>query len=315
MELRQLRYFVAIAEEGNFSRAAKRLHVSQPPLSTQMKSLEEELGISLLTRSNRGVSLTAAGAVFFQETRAILARLEHAKQKVLQVNQGDIGLLAVGFVSIADYGILPPALKNFRASFPLVEVQLHELTTDAQIRDLRAGRLDLGIGLAPVDEPDLEFEGVLQEELVLAAPSGHRHPALKGDGAVDLRALSKASFIVPPRDIAPGLYDLTISLCQASGFAPSITQHARQMQTVIGLVSSGMGFALVPASVRNLKRTGVVYRPLRGSAALVELGILRLRGVASALNDRFVEALNSAAGPAGMRGAAEIRSRDGNHHD
>ena len=299
MELRQLRYFVAIAEEGNFSRAAKRLHVSQPPLSTQMKSLEDELGVRLLTRSNRGVSLTAAGLVFFEETRAVLARLEHAKTKALQANQGDIGMLAIGFVSIADYGILPPALKNFRANFPLVEVQLHELTTDAQIRDLRAGRLDLGIGLAPVDEPDLEFEGVLQEALVLAAPSGHRHPALKGDGPVDLRTLSKASFIVPPRDIAPGLYDLTISLCQSCGFAPSITQHARQMQTVIGLVSSGMGFALVPASVRNLKRTGVVYRALRGNPALVELGILRLRAPESALKEHFVAALKSAAGPAG----------------
>ncbi len=299
MELRQLRYFIAIAEEGNFSRAAKRLHVSQPPLSTQMKSLEEEIGVPLLTRSNRGVSLTAAGSVFFEETRAVLARLEHAKKKALGAGRGDIGMLAVGFVSIADYGTLPPALKSFRASFPLVEVQLHELTTDAQIRDLRAGRLDLGIGLGPVEEPDLEFEGILQEELVLAAPSGHRHPALKGDGAVDLRALSKASFIVPPRDIAPGLYDLTISLCRSCGFAPSITQHARQMQTVIGLVSSGMGFALVPASVRNLKRTGVVYRPLRGKAARVELGILRLRAAGGALQDRFIDALKNAAGPAG----------------
>jgi DNA-binding transcriptional LysR family regulator len=300
VELRQLRYFVAIAEECNFSRAAKRLHVSQPPLSTQMKSLEEEIGVPLLTRSNRGVSLTAAGAAFFEETRVVLARLEQAKKRALGAGRGDIGLLAIGFVSIADYGILPPALKSFRASFPLVEVQLHELTTDAQIRDLRAGRLDLGIGLGPVDEPDLEFEGVLQEALVLAAPSGHRHPALKGDGPVDLRALSKASFIVPPRDIAPGLYDLTISLCRSCGFAPSITQHARQMQTVIGLVSSGMGFALVPASVRNLKRTGVVYRPLRGKAALVELGILRLRGAMSALNGRFVDALKNAAGSAAM---------------
>jgi DNA-binding transcriptional LysR family regulator len=303
VELRQLRYFIAIAEEGNFSRAAKRLHVSQPPLSTQIKSLEEELGVRLLERSNRGVSLTAAGAIFFEETRAVFARLEHAKSKALRADRGDIGMLSIGFVSIADYGILPPALKNFRSSFPLVEVQLHELTTDAQIRDLRAGKLDLGVGLAPVDESDLEFEGILREELLLAAPSGQRHPAMKGDGAIDLRALSKASFIVPPRDIAPGLYDLTISLCRSSGFAPRITQHARQMQTVIGLVSCGMGFALVPSSVCNLKRTGVQYRQLRGKAALVELGILRLSTTDSALKDHFIEALRSAAGAASTRPA------------
>lgn len=293
MELRQLRYFVAISEEGSFSRAAERLHVSQPPLSTQIKSLEDELGAPLFERSNRGVSLTTAGAVFYEEVRAVLARLEHARSKTLQADRGDVGMLCIGFVSIADYGILPPALKSFRSRFPRVDVQLHELTTDAQIRELRAARLDLGIGLAPVEEPELQFTSLLHEELVLAAPAGH--PETRGDGAIDLRVLSKASFIVPPRDVAPGLYDLTISHCRSFGFAPRITQHARQMQTVIGLVSCGMGFALVPSSVRNLKRTGVRYRRLRGRPALIELGILRLRNSGSALLENFAETLNAAA--------------------
>jgi DNA-binding transcriptional LysR family regulator len=293
VELRQLRYFVAVVEEGGFSRAAERLHISQPPLSTQIKGLEDEVGVRLFERSNRGVSVTAAGAVFYEEVVAVLARLEHARNKTLQVGRGDVGSLSVGFVSIADYGILPPALKSFRAQFPLVEVHLHELTTDAQIRELRAATLDLGIGLAPVDEADLEFTSVLREELVLAAPSGH--PALKRDGAIDMRALAKDSFIVPPRDVAPGLYDLTISYCRSFGFAPQIGQSARQMQTVIGLVSCGMGVALVPSSVRNLKRTGVQYRELRGKPALIELGILRMRDSASPLRENFVAALNSAA--------------------
>ncbi|HVW68032.1 MAG TPA: LysR family transcriptional regulator [Steroidobacteraceae bacterium] len=293
MELRQLRYFIAIAEEGNLSRAAGRLHVSQPPLSTQMKSLEEELGVQLLERSNRGVTLTAAGAVFLEEARALLARLEHARSKAVRAGRGAVGTLAIGFVSIADYSILPHTLKRFRAGFPQVEVQLHELTTDVQIRELRSARLDVGIALAPVDEPDLEFECVQREELLLALPAGH--PAAKSPGAIDLRALSKASFIVPPREIAPGLYDLTISRCRSSGFIPQITQQARQMQTVIGLVSCGMGVALVPASVRNLKRTGVQYRQLRGKAAVVELGILRLRNTVEPIREHFVEVLRSAA--------------------
>lgn len=289
MELRQLRYFVAVAEESSFSRAAERLHLSQPPLSTQIKSLERDIGAQLLERSNRGVSLTAAGSVFYKEAQAVLARLEQARSRALQADRGEVGTLSIGFVSIADYGILPPALRSFRAHFPLVEVQLHELTTDAQIRALRAAGLDLGIGLAPVDEPDLEFKRLLREELVLAAPSGH--PAAKGTDAVDLRALSKADFIVPPRDVAPGLYDLTISHCRSFGFAPRIVQNARQMQTVIGLVSCGMGVALVPSSMRNLKRTGVHYRRLRGKPALIELGILRLRNSGSPLRDNFIEAL------------------------
>jgi DNA-binding transcriptional LysR family regulator len=292
VELRQLRYFVAIAEEGSFSRAAQRLYISQPPLSTQIKALELEIGAQLLDRSNRGVSLTAAGQVFYQEIRAVLSRLEGARHKTLEADRGDVGMLSIGFVSIADYSILPPALKSFRAQFPLVVVQLHELTTDAQIGELRGARLDLGLGLAPVEEPDLEFKSVLREELVLAAPAGYA--AARGDG-VDLRTLAKASFIVPPRDIAPGLYDLTISRCRAAGFAPRIVQNARQMQTVIGLVSCGMGLALVPASVRNLKRTGVSYQHLRGRPALIELGILRLRGSEHRLRQRFVDALQAAA--------------------
>jgi DNA-binding transcriptional LysR family regulator len=292
VELRQLRYFVAIAQAGSFSRAAERVHVSQPPLSTQMKSLEQEIGTQLLVRTNRGVSLTSSGQIFYEEIRALLARLDSVRDKTLQAGRGDVGMLAVGFVSIADYGILPPALKSFRTQFPLVEVQLHELTTDAQIRELRASRLDLGLGLAPVAEPDLTFQSILREELVLAAPADY--PSAKGD-VVDLRTLSKASFIVPPRDIAPGLYDLTISRCRTAGFAPRIVQNARQMQTVIGLVSCGMGVALVPASVRNLKRSGVRYQRLRGRPALVELGILQRRESDNCLEQNFLHALQNAA--------------------
>ena len=301
MELRQLRYFVTVAEEGNFSRAAGRLFISQPSLSTQVKSLEAELGVRLFDRSNRGVTLTPAGRVFFEETRAVLARLQHARHLAQQADRDNVGLLAIGFVSIADYGILPPALKSFRALFPLVEVQLHELTTDAQIREVRAARLDLGLGLGPVDEADIEFELLHRERLVMALPAVH--PASKGQGPVDLRILSQESFIVPPRDVAPGLYDLTLGCCRSAGFAPRITQHARQMQTVIGLVSAALGVALVPSSVRDLKRTGVRYRPIRGKPALIDVGILRPRHSVNALREHFVETLRN-AGRAARRNAA-----------
>lgn len=294
MDLRQLRYFVAVAEERSFSRAALRLHVSQPPLSTQLKALEEELGVRLLDRTNRGVALTTAGQVFFDETRAVLARLERGKEKARNAGRGEVGTLSIGFVSIADYGILPPALKEFRSLFPGVEVQLHELTTDAQVREIRASRLDLGIGLGPVEATDLLFEPVIQEKLVLAAPTGHR--LIRDGKAVDLKTLSNESFVIPPRDIAPGLFDLIISRCSAAGFAPRITQQARQMQTVISLVSCGMGFALVPASVQNLRRKGVQYRPLHGPAATIDIGILRSRDDDEPLSAHFVSTLLRVAG-------------------
>ncbi|WP_273456729.1 LysR family transcriptional regulator [Nevskia ramosa] len=301
MDLRQLKYFIAVAEERSFSRAALRLHVSQPPLSTQLKALEDELGVRLLDRTNRGVSLTAAGQVFFDEMRAVLARLERGKEMARNAGRGDVGTLSIGFVSIADYGILPPALKEFRSLYPGVEVHLHELTTDAQVREIRAARLDLGIGLGPLDAPDLHFEAVAQEQLMLAAPTGHR--LSRGDKAVDLKTLANESFIIPPRDIAPGLFDLIIGECRAAGFAPRITQQARQMQTVISLVACGMGFALVPASVQNLRRQGVQYRPLQGAAAAIELGILRPRDDDDPVSRNFVETLlrvaQTANGPTG----------------
>ncbi len=293
MDLRQLRYFIAVAEELSFSRAAERLHVSQPPLSVHVKGLEEDLGIRLFDRSNRGVTLTAAGQVFYDEIRTVLRRLEQARLKAQNAGRGERGTLSIGFVSIADYGVLPPALKRFREEFPQVEVQLHELTTDAQIREIRGGRLDLGIGLGPVEEADLVFETLLRESLLLAAPTGHR--LLKASGAVRLKSFANESFIIPPRDIAPGLYDLIISQCHASGFAPRINQHARQMQTVIGLVSSGMGFALVPSSVKNLKRPGVQYRGLRGSTASVALGLLRAQDDDNPLSNNFVAVVKSVA--------------------
>jgi DNA-binding transcriptional LysR family regulator len=299
VDLRQLRYFIAVAEERNFSRAARRLHISQPPLSTQIMMLEEELGTRLFERSNRGVSLTAAGSVFYEEMRAVLVRFEHGKTRTRQAGQGNVGTLSIGFVSIADYGILPPALKEFRTRFPAVEVQLHELTTDAQIRELRVGRLDLGIALGPIQETDLAFETVLHEELVLAVPAGQLEARKKG--ALDLRAFAKHDFIIPPRDIAPGLYDLIVSRCNASGFVPRITQHARQMQTVISLVAAGMGVALVPSSVQNLKRAGVDYRRLRGTSSAIEIGILRLPDVDNPLPNNFTALLKQIRDGAGAR--------------
>lgn len=277
MELRHLRYFVAIAEEGSFLKAAERLHISQPPLSTQVRDLEEELGTPLLLRSSRGIALTAAGQAFYAEAQAILARVQHARVATARAARGEQGRLGIGFVSIVDYSFLPPALKRYRAAYPDVDVTLHELTTDAQLKELSAERIDVGIALAPVDAPQMAFHSLCTEPLVLALASDHPL-AQRRRRRVDARALAREPFVMIPRALAPGYHDLFVSYCRSLGFAPVIAQQAAQMQTVISLVSNHFGVALVPASLRNLQRTGVTYLPLAGEQPCIGIGLVHRAG-------------------------------------
>ncbi|HYN27532.1 MAG TPA: LysR substrate-binding domain-containing protein [Burkholderiales bacterium] len=276
MELRHLRYFVTVAEELHFGRAAEKLHISQPPLSMQIRSLEEELGVMLLHRTQRHVSLTQAGQVFLQEARQILARLEQAVLMTRRAGRGEIGELAVGFISVADYNVLPVVLREFRQRFPLVNLTLRESTTDAQIRDLLGGRIDVGFVLPPIDEPALQSVCIVREPLVAALPD--RHPLARRPGKLTLAKLKEAPFILFPRPMAPGLYDDVVSFCRAAGFSPRVEQEAIQMQTIVSLVSAELGVALIPASLTNLRRTGVTYKALREASPLTEIHLAWRRG-------------------------------------
>lgn len=270
-ELRHLRYFVAVAEELHFGRAAERLHMSQPPLSMQIQALERSLGVQLLVRTQRQVSLTRAGEAFLRESRQILSRLEAAGRLARRVSRGEVGELAVGFVSSADYNVLPPLLREFRQRAPEVRLTLHESTTDRQLESLVQGRLDVGFVLPPVEDPRIAYRALHREPLLAALPSAHA--LARRRGPVPMARLADQPFILFPRELAPGLYDDIVSFCRSAGFSPRVEQEAVQMQTIVSLVSADMGVALIPASLVHLGRTGVTYKPLREAAPLTEIGI------------------------------------------
>ncbi len=282
-----MRYFVTVGEELHFGRAARRLHLSQPPLSRQIKALEEELGVSLLERSQRRVVLTAAGAAYLREARQILAQVTHATAVARRAAREDLGELSVGFVSVADYNLLPEVLRAFRERHPGIRVTLREATTDVQTRELLEERIDAGFVMSPLREPTLEVRPLLQEPLVLALPQTHRLG--RGSGALALERLAEEPFILFPRYNAPGLYDTIIIACQEAGFLPRVEQEAVQMQTIISLVSAGLGVSLIPESLRNLGRRGVRYRSTARPTPRTEIALAWRKGNDAPVLRQFLE--------------------------
>jgi len=290
IELRQLRYFATVAEELHFGRAARRLHMTQPPLSQTIMALEEMLGAPLFERNRRGVALTAAGEALLPEARRLLEQSAGLAELVQRAASGASGRLSLAFVSSADYSVLPPTLRAYRAEYPQVEITLKEATSDLQLEDLLEGRVDAGLLIPPLPDrarQDLDYLPVLREPLVLAAPAGL--PALARAKAADLRKLAGIPLIIFPRHISPGLYDAILSVFREAGITPEVGQEAIQMQTIVSLVSAGMGLALVPQSVSNLRRPGVEYLPLVQNTPLVETGLAWRRDNASPVLRGFLE--------------------------
>ena len=271
MELRHLRYFVAVAEELSFTRAAGRLHMAQPPLGQQVRQLEGELGVELFGRTKRRVWLTEAGEAFLGEAYLALEQVERAAKAARRAGRGETGTLSVGFVGSAAYEVLPEILKAFRGQYPDVEIALEELTTAHQVRALEEGRIEIGFVRPPIEREDLAVRTVMREPLVAVLPSAH---PLSGQGDVSLGALADEPFVVSPRRLGPSFYDRIIGACREAGFSPRVVQEAIQMQTVIGMVAAGIGVALVPASERNLARKGVAYKPIRGKPPEVGMALV-----------------------------------------
>lgn len=271
MELRHLKYFVTVAEELHFGRAAEKLHMAQPPLSQQIKGLEDELGVQLLTRTKRRVELTPAGRLFLDEAHLTLQQSERARRIAVEAQQGIRGRLRIGFVTSASYSILPVVIRRFRRENPEIDLELVEMTPCLQIGALERGEIDIGILRPPVESIRMTMQTVLAEPLVAALPVDHRKAAQK---AIDLKSLAEEAFVLFPRQHGPGIYDVIMKACHEAGFTPQISYAPNEMQTLLAYVAGGLGLSLVPQSLAVFHPGSIVYLPLRGSRVGVELALL-----------------------------------------
>lgn len=270
MELHDLRYFVAVAEELHFHRAAARLQMTQPALSRQIRALEAELGVVLLQRTQRQVRLTSAGETFLTEARAVLQRTEQAVQTVQRTARGEVGQLKLSFVAPALRGILPKIIPTFRDRYPEVQLILSERRTEEQVEAFRTNQIDLGVLYPPVDESLLQVVPIATESWIVALPKQHR---LAQKQHLALSDLAPAAFILHPRAEGPVFYDQILRLCEQAGFYPNIVQEAGVSQTRVGLVAIGMGITFVPPHFHNDADPDVAYRSLQGVILTLNLAI------------------------------------------
>ena len=290
MELRHLRYFVAVAEELHFHRAAERLHISQPPLSQQIRALEAELGVALFERNRRRVELTAAGKSFLTDARAILEATDRAADTARRVAAGELGTLSIAFVGSATFSpVLPAILRDFRARYPDVGLSLRELQTAEQLAALAEGRIDVGVIRGPLKtaelDPALEMIVIQREPLVVALPESH---PLASRPRVRARDLRGETFVILRRYEGPGLFAALAAVMGDAGGVPEDVLEVAEMQTIIALVASGVGVSLVPESVGDSERHGVAFRPLADPSPNTELALAWRNAIDSPVRDAFL---------------------------
>lgn len=273
MDLRHLRYFLAVAEEQHVTRAAERLGIQQAPLSQQIKALERELNAQLFRRKPRGVELTAAGQALRKEALAILESVELAVSTTQRVARGEAGSLRIGLTTSACFHPFPSqAIRSFREAYPQVTIQFEQNSTPALIERLQGGQIDAGIIRTALGQPaGIEILPLIEEAMVVALPTGH---PLAVRRSLTLKAIEQETFIGYPRAAGAGLYDAVIAACMANGFSPKIGYDSPQIVSTLNLVAAAMGVAVVPASMQRLHLDGVTYRPLSG--ALQPRGLLNL---------------------------------------
>jgi len=291
IETRQLRYFVAVAEQLSFRSAASKLHISQPPLTRQIHQLENELGVALFSRNARGVELTAAGSAFFEEATNLLTLLERAGKRTSLVGQGLLGRLDVGVFGSSTLSVIPRLVLSFRSSHPNVEVALHNLGKSEQVKALKERRITVGFNRLVNPDPEITIESVLTEGLHVAFRRGHAPARRKLLRVGDLRS---QPLILFPRTPRPSFADRVIWLCRQQGFEPEIVQEVDDVVTAMALVSGGFGITVAPDGARNLRLPGISFAPLeRNRDTTVDLSCLYRKSDDSAVLAAFLKVVRA----------------------
>ncbi|MEK8129930.1 LysR substrate-binding domain-containing protein [Paenibacillus filicis] len=258
MDLKKLRYFIAVAEELHFNRAAKKLNMTQPPLSQQIQSLEEELGVQLLDRTKREVRLTPAGTIFLEESRSLIAQLERSIQRTQLAAQGKTGQLTLAFVDSAVGGTMVNVIKQFRERFPHVQLTLLEMTSAQQLKALHDGAIHIGFLRSADRSAFIASRLYTNESPVAVLPVTH---PLASSSTLSLQSLADEAFVWFPHQMGGSFHDLLVGICREHGFEPRIVQEAVQMYTIVNLVAAGIGISIVPSSVSVFQRSDVVFLP------------------------------------------------------
>ena len=296
MELRHLRYFEALASTLNFTRAAERLHISQPPLSRQIQQLEEELGVALIDRSARPLALTRAGAFFYEQSTQILARVQELTVATRRLGMGQRRWIGVGFVPTMLYGVLPDIIHRFMVENPDVDINLTELTTIQQVEALRAGRIDVGFARLNLEGEGLDYTLIHQDPLVAAVPA---NSLLADPGfTLTLSDLARHTLILYPAQPRPSFADQVLAQFRAREIPVTSSFEANGVQTAIGLVAAGVGITVVPSSVQRLRRDDVVYRKISDSNLASPILMVTRSGDASPDLAKLCRAVKEAPAPA-----------------
>lgn len=267
MELRHLRYYIVVAEQLHFGRASKLLNISQPPLSNQIKHLEEELGVQLLIRNNKEVRITPAGQHFLQAAKQCIANLDKEIEFTQRIAQGKEGSISIGFSGTMSFHLIPAIVKDFKKNHPGIDIRLQQLTTYNQIVGLIHGTIDVGFLVSPVSDKRIDNITILEERFVACLPKSH--PLATTRHAVDVSQLCDENWVMTPRQAGHGYYDAVISLCKDQGFMPNVIQTAQEQQTLVALVAAEIGVTLLPHSATYIKNDHVVYKEINSNVKKV----------------------------------------------